>query len=80
MLRFLCLFNISFSSLPLNVSEKIYNAFDVPALLIEVLLKKPWLKNNKQYAGGRWLPWDGVTLIKQEAQVNLFSIQPEVQE
>lgn len=61
--------------LPLNVTSRIYDVQDVPVLLIEILLSKPWVRDGKLYAAGRWKEWDGECLGQAEAQVWLTLYQ-----
>lgn len=47
-----------------------FNTHDVPVLLIQILLDKPWYKDGKLYSGGRWLVQRDEALCQAEAQVN----------
>lgn len=46
-----------------------FNTHDVPILLIQILLNKPWNKDGKIYCGGRWLIQNDEALCQAEAQV-----------
>lgn len=50
-----------------------FNTHDVPVLLIQILLNKPWYKNGKLYTGGRWLKQNDEALAQAEAQVFIKS-------
>lgn len=65
--------NISYLRLPLGVTAHVFSVNDVPILLTEILMKRPWIRKGKQYSGGHWLPWDGEALISTEAQVGMCS-------
>lgn len=56
-------------SITLNVTEKIFNVYDVPVLFAEILLNKPWIKDGKQYKSGQWIDWDGERVPQPEVQV-----------
>ncbi|KAF2883540.1 hypothetical protein ILUMI_22604 [Ignelater luminosus] len=55
--------------LPLSVTARMFSVNDVPVLLTQILIKKPWIRKGKQYSGGHWVPWDGEALVTTEAQV-----------
>ena len=55
--------------LTLNICSRIYDTHDVPVLFAQLLLVRPWVKNGKQYRGGKWMDWDGEALGQVEAQV-----------
>lgn len=55
--------------LPLSVTTLMFNTHDVPVLLIQILLNKPWYKDGKFYSGGRWLIKNDEALCQAEAQV-----------
>lgn len=38
-------------------------------LLTEILSAKPWIKDGKQYFGGKWNEWDHIQVVAAEAQV-----------
>lgn len=47
-----------------------FNTHDVPVLLIQILLDKPWFRNGKIYSGGRWMTQKDEALCQAEAQVH----------
>lgn len=47
-----------------------FTGYDVPVLLTEILLDKPWFKDGKMYSGGRWLVPSDEALGQAEAQVS----------
>ncbi|CAG9764398.1 unnamed protein product [Ceutorhynchus assimilis] len=55
--------------LPVSVCSRLYGTHDVPVLLTEILMSKPWLNNGKQYVAGKWKDWDYEQLGQAEAQV-----------
>ncbi|XP_018329244.1 zinc finger MYND domain-containing protein 10 isoform X2 [Agrilus planipennis] len=55
--------------LPLSVCTGMYQENDVPVLLVQILLERPWIDQGKSFCGGRWYDWDGEALNKIEAQV-----------
>ncbi|XP_060531559.1 zinc finger MYND domain-containing protein 10 [Cylas formicarius] len=56
--------------LPITVCSRLYAAYDVPVLLSEIILKRPWVKNDGNiYSGGKWRKWDNEQLPQVEAQV-----------
>lgn len=48
-----------------------FNTHDVPVLLIQILLNRPWFKDGKLYSGGRWLTQNDEALGQAEAQVEI---------
>lgn len=56
--------------LPLSVANLMFNTHDVPILLVQILLDKPWHKDGKMYSSGRWLTQADEVLCQAEAQVN----------
>ncbi|KAK9892225.1 hypothetical protein WA026_019027 [Henosepilachna vigintioctopunctata] len=59
----------SMERLPLSICSNIYGQYDIPILLIELLRSKPWVKNDQQYAFGKWKDWDGEVVCHPEAQI-----------
>ncbi|KAL1488056.1 hypothetical protein ABEB36_015425 [Hypothenemus hampei] len=57
------------ASLPISVSSGLYTTYDVPVLLTEILLVRPWIKNKKVYVTSKWKDWDGEQLPQSDAQV-----------
>ncbi|XP_044265003.1 zinc finger MYND domain-containing protein 10 homolog [Tribolium madens] len=55
--------------LPLSVASRMYSTCDVPMLLAQILLVRPWIRDGKQYSAGKWMDWDGEALGQAEAQV-----------
>lgn len=55
--------------LPISVCSRLYTTYDIPVLLTEILVAKPWVKNNKLYMAGKWKEWDQEQLGQAEAQV-----------
>lgn len=71
----LCIYSYtSIFSLPLTITNQVYNAYDVPVLLVEILLCKPWHKDGKVYSAGRWVELQDEALGQAEAQVNIVII------
>lgn len=62
-------FHALFHRLPLNISTQMFSGYDVPVLLIEILLDKPWFKSGKLYSGGKWMKPSDEALGQAEAQV-----------
>lgn len=56
----------------MTITNQVYNAYDVPVLLVEILLYKPWHKDGKVYAAGRWIEVQDEALGQAEAQVNII--------
>lgn len=48
-----------------------FNTHDVPVLLIQILLNRPWCRDGKIYSGGRWLTQNDEALTQAEAQVEI---------
>ncbi|KAB0803780.1 hypothetical protein PPYR_00750 [Photinus pyralis] len=55
--------------LPLAVTARMFGIDDVPVLLTQMLVERPWIRKGKQYVGGKWMDWDGESVAKVEAQV-----------
>ncbi|KAF5290976.1 hypothetical protein FQA39_LY14507 [Lamprigera yunnana] len=55
--------------LPIAITARIFGINDVPVLLTQVLIEKPWIKKGKEYIGGKWKDWDGESVPRVEAQV-----------
>ncbi|XP_030745100.1 zinc finger MYND domain-containing protein 10 [Sitophilus oryzae] len=55
--------------LSISVCSRIYTTHDIPVLLTEILIGKPWFCDGKQYINGKWMNWDGEQLCQAEAQV-----------
>ncbi|KAK5648659.1 hypothetical protein RI129_003551 [Pyrocoelia pectoralis] len=55
--------------LPLAVTARMFGINDVPILLTQMLIEKPWIRKGRQYVGGKWFDWDGESVTKVEAQV-----------
>ncbi|KAK4884912.1 hypothetical protein RN001_001183 [Aquatica leii] len=55
--------------LPLAITARIFGINDVPVLLTQIILQKPWIKEGKEYNGGKWKDWDGESVPKVEAQI-----------
>ncbi|KAF5303105.1 hypothetical protein FQR65_LT19046, partial [Abscondita terminalis] len=55
--------------LPLAITARIFGVNDVPVLLTQLILEKPWIRKGKEYFGGKWKQWDGESVPKVEAQI-----------
>ncbi|XP_066143556.1 zinc finger MYND domain-containing protein 10-like [Euwallacea fornicatus] len=57
--------------LPMAVCSRMYTTHDLPVLLTEVLLERPWVSSDhsQQYVADKWKDWDGEQLGQVEAQV-----------